>query len=340
MRQAPHLFYFEFNQPVGGTIGAVRVYDAAGHEVDTLTIVHPDGKQSWIGVGLKSGLPDGTYVATYRVISADTHIVYGGAEFNIGHASASSVSVTGLIARDSAGEPTLLTFGALRALDYVTIALAVGGLCFLLMCWLPVLAQGAEAGTWRDASRALARRSERVLAVVVVVGIAVSLLGILVQGADAAGIPFWRALKGPVLESTIESRFGVVWGGRVLVWVLLGLLLFAPRLRGRRGVPALEGDGTDLGLAQPSRIRVALLGVCALALVLTPALSGHASVQGPVWAFLPADIAHVGGAAVWVGASLSWRSCCRRRPGASSRPTVPELSRRHLRASRRSRSAA
>ena len=129
LRSAPSLFYFEFNQSVGGTLGAVRVYDAAGHEVDTLSIIHPDGKQSWIGVGLKSGLPDGTYVATYRVISADTHIVYGGAEFNIGHASSSSVSVSGLIARDSAGEPTIVVmFGAVRALDYVTIALAAGGL--------------------------------------------------------------------------------------------------------------------------------------------------------------------------------------------------------------------
>ena len=39
-----------------------------------------------MGVGLKPDLPDGTYTATYRVISADTHIVYGGLVFNIGHA--------------------------------------------------------------------------------------------------------------------------------------------------------------------------------------------------------------------------------------------------------------
>ena len=43
------------------------------------------------------------------------------------------------------------------------------------------------------------------------------------------------------------------------------------------------------------------MGLCAVLLVITPSLSGHASVQSPVWAFLPADIAHVAGAAVWVG---------------------------------------
>jgi methionine-rich copper-binding protein CopC len=47
---------------------------------------HPDGNEHWMGVGLKPGLPDGTYTGAYRVISADTHIVYGGLVFNIGHA--------------------------------------------------------------------------------------------------------------------------------------------------------------------------------------------------------------------------------------------------------------
>ena len=76
---------FEFNQDVGGTLGAVRVYDAQGNEVDDLNVSHPDGNEHWMGVGLKPHLPDGTYTGTYRVISADTHIVYGGLVFNIGH---------------------------------------------------------------------------------------------------------------------------------------------------------------------------------------------------------------------------------------------------------------
>ncbi len=69
---------FKFNQSVGGTLGAVRVYDAQGQEVDNLDVSHPQGQEHWMGVGLKAHLPDGTYTATYRVISADTHIVYGG----------------------------------------------------------------------------------------------------------------------------------------------------------------------------------------------------------------------------------------------------------------------
>ena len=66
----------------------MRVYDAQGNEVDDLDVSHPEGQEHWMGVGLKPHLPDGTYTATYRVISADTHIVYGGLVFNLGHAGA------------------------------------------------------------------------------------------------------------------------------------------------------------------------------------------------------------------------------------------------------------
>ena len=82
----PQMVIFEFNQNVGGTLGAVRVYNAQGEEVDNLDVSHPQGNEHWMGVGLKPGLPDGTYTATYRVISADTHIVYGGLVFSLGHA--------------------------------------------------------------------------------------------------------------------------------------------------------------------------------------------------------------------------------------------------------------
>ena len=79
---------FQFNQNVGGTAGAVRIYNAQGDEVDNLDVSHPDANEHWMGVGLKPHLPDGTYTATYRVISADTHIVYGGLVFSIGHPGA------------------------------------------------------------------------------------------------------------------------------------------------------------------------------------------------------------------------------------------------------------
>jgi copper transport protein len=298
---------FKFNQAVGGTLGAVRVYDAQGNEVDDLDVSHPEGHEHWIGVGLKAHLPDGTYTATYRVISADTHIVYGGLVFNIGHAGAAPrFTVAGLIARNESGEATRLAFGLMRALDYLSIALLLGGLAFLLVAWLPGLtaAAGAEP-RWVEASQAFARRLQRQLLVAVVLGVIVSVLGILLQGASAAGVSLWSSLRSAVIENTLESRFGEVWGWRAIDWLAIGALLAAARALRRDLVPTLQpaAAGAESGAltSRPPRSLLALVGIGATYLAVTPALAGHASTQSPKAAFFPSDAVHVLAASVWVG---------------------------------------
>jgi copper transport protein len=310
---------FEFNQAVGGTLGAVRVYNAQGEEVDNLDVGHPEGKQHWMGVGLKANLPDGTYTGTYRVISADTHIVYGGLVFNIGHAGAApKFTVAGLIDRNKSGQVTEVAFGVARGLDYLSLALGLGGLVFLFCAWLPGLAStaGAESG-WEGASRAFARRLELLLIFAVALGIAASVLGILLQGVSAAGVSLWASLKGVIVSDTLKSRFGEVWGARGIVWVAFGALLIAARLARREAIPVLrpaalgaggtapDVDGTAPGGAAlgpyPPRVAIVVVGIGAAFLAMTPALSGHASVQSPTGVFFPADVVHVLAASVWVG---------------------------------------
>jgi copper transport protein len=280
----PKEVIFEFNQNVGGTLGAVRVYDAQGDEVDNLDVSHPEGKEHWMGVGLKSGLPDGTYTATYRVISADTHIVYGGLVFNIGHAGAApKFTVAGLIGRNKSGKVTEIAFGLVRGLDYLTIALLLGSLAFVLVAWLPGFAAVADAEPqWQAASRIFAKRMRSLLSVVVVLGVLVSVLGILLQGASAAGVSLWASLKSTILQNTLESRFGEVWGARAIDWLALGALLL-------------------LAGALPRRVLLGLTALCAAYLAMTPALSGHASIQSPTVVFFPSDVLHVLAASVWVG---------------------------------------
>ena len=210
-----------------------------------------------MGVGLKPHLPDGTYTGTYRVISADTHVVYGGLVFNIGHPGAApKYTVAGLIGRNEAGHVTKVAFGVVRALDYLSIALMIGGLAFLYAVWSGALA--ALAGPeprWSAASDGFARRAWRLLAVAVVLGAVVSLLGVLLQGATAAGVSLWSSLKGTIIESTLESRFGWVWGLRAVDWLLLGALLLGARAAGRDPVPRLtpvaDGDGLAGAQRQP-----------------------------------------------------------------------------------------
>jgi copper transport protein len=266
--RTPREVIFEFNQAVGGTLGAVRVYNGAADEVDDGHVTHPDGNEHWMGVGLPASLPDGTYTATYRVISADTHIVYGGLVFSIGHQSSSSQTFASLINHDRAGPVTNVAFGVVRALDYVSIALVVGVLAFLALVAGPALRGGA-----------FARRAWRLVAIGAGLGILVSVLGVLLQGAEAAGVSLGGSIRWSIISNTLESRFGWVWGVRAALLAVTPVVLALVRGRGR---------SWWLG------------GVCAY-LVLTPALAGHASVQSPVWVFFPVDVLHVLAATTWVG---------------------------------------
>ncbi|HLL92545.1 MAG TPA: CopD family protein [Solirubrobacteraceae bacterium] len=122
----------------------------------------------------------------------------------------------------------------------------------------------------------------RLLGVAVVLGVVVSVLGILLQGASAAGVSLWSSLKSTIVQNTLESRFGEVWGLRAIDWLALGLLLVATRRR-------------------PTRWLYAPVAVCTAYLAATPALSGHASIQSPTGVFFPSDVLHVLAASVWVG---------------------------------------
>jgi copper transport protein len=303
----PKQVIFKFNQDVGGTLGAVRVYNAQGAEVDDLNVSHPDGNEHWMGVGLKARLPEGTYTGTYRVVSADTHIVYGGLVFSIGHPSASSkVTVAGLIGKNESGEATKLAFGVVRALNYLTLALMVGGLSFLLIAWVPGLdAVAGRQERWSEASLAFASRLRWLFGVAIVLGLLASVLGVLLQGASAAGVSLWTSLKASILENTLESRFGWVWGLRAIDWALLGLVLLVARTVGRDAIPTLRAgspDGEASALTpSPPRVVLALLGIGALYLAITPALAGHASIESPVAVFFPSDAVHVLAGSVWVG---------------------------------------
>ncbi len=232
--------------------------------------------------------------------------MYGGLVFNIGHAGAApQVTVAGLIARNKSGKVTEVAFGVIRGLDYVSIALLLGGLAFLIVAWLPGLV--AVAGTereWLLAARTFASRMKWLLIAAVVLGFLVSVLGILLQGASAAGVSLWSSLKSTVLESTLESRFGKVWGLRAIDWLALGILLAVgtalARSAERKVSAAADADAVTLA-ARPPGWLLGLIAVCAAYLAATPALSGHASIQSPTVVFFPSDVLHVLAASVWVG---------------------------------------
>lgn len=307
----PKLVSFTFDEAVGGTGGAVRVYDSSGDRVDDGNAFHPAGSGPSLGVGLKPGLPKGTYTATYRVVSADTHIVTGGFVFSIGARSSGAGSTVGqLLAGQKTGSVTSTAFTAAKAVQYGAIGVGGGLLAFLLLVWLPVLAAtGGGTAEWARASERFVARLRRALLIAAGCGVVSALVAVTLQGAQASGVTFWSALDATILKAVVQTRFGAVWTGAATAWLLAGVaatMLLRPS--GARGIvlapAALGADGAVLG-PPATRWPLALLAVPLLALVAVPAAAGHASIQHPVWLFLPANLAHVSAMALWLGGLVS-----------------------------------
>jgi copper transport protein len=286
VKKEPAAVIFEFDEPVEGNFGAVRVYDASGERVDEGDAFHPNGEGPRLGVHLKPGLPDGSYTATYRVVSADGHIVSSGYVFSIGKEGKAPTETVGeLIGGGGNGKVTEIAYGLARGLEYLAIALAVGGVAFLLICWLPAL--GAAAGVGEEsrqaAARAFAKRLRVVLWVAAGIGLVATAAQIVLEGAEAAGISGFSAISKTIIEETLETRFGTVWGWAFIAWLVIAVL--APLITRRRSLKL-----ASLLAAAP------LIYLC-----LCPGLGGHGSSQSPEILNFPINVIHVGAMAVWLG---------------------------------------
>jgi copper transport protein len=309
----PAQVVFRFGEPVEASFGAVRVFDARGARVDDGRLVRPRGDQRVAGTALKRGLADGTYTATYRVISADGHPVSGGFTFSIGHAGAApSRDIADLIAGGNAGKVTGVAFGATKALGYLAIALVLGGLGFLALVWRPALAQAAGTGKdWARAGGAFGARTLTLLSTGLALGVLTSAAGLVLQGATAAGTSAWSAMDPSVVREVASTHAGTAWALRLGAWAVLAVVVGL--VAGLRAMPAPRtaqlGATTPAVDRPPSKAVLAALGLPALFLAVTPALGGHASTQDPAWALFPLDIAHVLAMSAWLGGLVVVLAC-------------------------------
>lgn len=300
VKRNPGQVSFVFSEPVEGSFGAVRVFNARGERVDAGDVTRPNGDDS-VGVRLEPNLPRGTYTATFRVISADAHPVSGGFVFSIGAAGAVGKSVSELTADSDVGTITDVAFGIARGVTYGSIALAIGCLIFLLAVWLPGLRSVAgHEQEWVTASEAFARQLRILMIVALSAGLVSELLQIVLQGATAAGITFWSALDPDVIREGLKTRFGTV---HLIAASVFGSALIL--LSARSWVPSLRPVTVGAaGLSPPKRMdlaQLALIGALFGFLALSPALSGHASSQSPSGLLIPLDFMHVVAMSVWIG---------------------------------------
>lgn len=257
---APSAITLTFNEQVSLVPASTVLYDAAGAPVPT------DGQSVNELVTIEPGeqLGDGTYVLTYRVISADGHPIAGGLSFSVGAPSESVVTP----ADTGTDRGVLWAQGLAHGATYVGLLLAAGLGVFLAF----VVPLAGEVG----GVRRVLLRWMRVSAIVAAGGawLLVPLDVLYQQGLDLGG-----------LTTSLPWTSWLSAGGLMAALVTLGLGLAAVAVA--KGAP----EARDRWWA--------LLGVSiALGAV---ALVGHTRSFEPAWLVIGADIAHVIAAAVWLG---------------------------------------
>jgi copper transport protein len=305
LKKQPEQIAFKYTEGVEATFGAIRVFDGKSARVEQGDAFHPDGVDAQLAVRLKPGLAQGTYTATYRAISADGHPVSGGMVFSVGKAT-KAASVSELLGdTGGGGTPTDIGFGAARAIQYGATALAIGATLFLIVVWIPgLLAVAGGEARWRAASEAFASRLRTLLIAAVAAGVVSGVLGIVFQGATAAGVSFWQALDADVIGNVLETRFGTFWGLRVLVWLGLTVALVFALSGSRRPVlrsASVGATGSALPVNAPGPAAMAALAVPLGMLAVAPALAGHASLQSPSGVTFTANVIHVLAVSAWIG---------------------------------------
>ncbi len=257
--RAPATVSATFSEAVSADVGGMSVRNSTGARVD-------DGQSkssgATVSVGLRPDLPDGTYVVTFRVLSADGHPVSGSWLFGIGAAPIDrSISSQAGTSGDSTWE-AIATLA--RFIMYVAALLTAGVAFFCAFVHdqmedrdrlLPIVRLGALA------------------TIIGAVGIVIA------QSALLSGRGLDAATDGTVLSSVLSG-----WLGWSLALLLVGLV-----------GAHLSTDFTAPKVARP----LALYG--GLAVTISFALWGHTTELRPVWISMSADVVHATAAALWFG---------------------------------------
>ncbi len=270
--EAPREVVLRFTEEVGVVQGAFRLLDAGtGDEVPTPPAAEESQVASTLRFPLPTDLPDGSYVVDWRVVSADSHPIAGAVSFGVGQdAPAPGSTGTATTGTATTGETAPWQVTVVRGVGYLAFALVAGSLALALLCWR----QG------RTDLRLRRLRSAGIL-----VGVAVSVLGLLLEGPYVAGVSMWRLFEPEVMDHVAHGQFGTWMHLRVLLYLLVGGVLWLP--------DALEETSNRW-----------LAGLAVVGIAATFPGTGHAaaaeSLLQPV-----ADGVHALAAALWVGGLLA-----------------------------------
>ncbi|MFB7605723.1 copper resistance CopC/CopD family protein [Streptomyces gardneri] len=274
---APKEVNLTFSEQVAMSADSIRVLDPAGRRADTGEMRDLcSGSVIRYGVGLRAGLPDGTYTVAWQTVSADSHPIAGAFTFSIGGPSATSVA---LPEQNAGGGLVGGLYGIARYLSYASFAVLVGGGAFVLACW----PRGAGV-------RPVQRTVVRAWLTLTVATLAMLLLRNPYTGSGELSDAF--DLAG--LKSVLETKTGAALTSRLL---LLGAAaLFVAVLFGSYARRTDPKERKDLAFGLGLGGTVVAAGIAG-----TWALAEHASTGIQPGIAMPVDILHLLAVAAWLG---------------------------------------
>ncbi|MGC9671018.1 copper resistance CopC/CopD family protein [Planosporangium sp. 12N6] len=244
-------------------------------------IIGPDGRRVERGepstegtrlrIPMKQTTDRGSYLISYRVISADSHPISGSIPFSIGAPSANApIEIT----TETPSDPLVTTsLAGARYVGYAGLAMVTGPALFLALLW----------------PRRLSRRGPLRLVKIGVGLVTVSSLAEqYLQAPYHAGTGVFGASAAD-LEAVFNSQYGAAH--LVRIGVIAALMVLLPLFVNR---PA----GVEGRTAWTDRALVGILAVVGLA---TWPVSGHPAASSVPVLTTVADAAHLGAMAVWIG---------------------------------------
>jgi copper transport protein len=288
---SPRQVVLQFSEPVQVLDRSdVSVVDHTGQKVDTGAPHTAPGDSRRLVVPLHTPLVPDSYTVRYRLVSADSHSVVAALVYATGGARLRPP------VWDGAGglSDTSAVAVAARALELVSLGLLLGLIGFRALVWVPAVeaADGLPEAERENALRGGRRLFWR----------AFWALTILAGGAEGtilaakSAVVFHTGLAAAAVDTPAAShliaasRFGDLLGWRYVALIALAGVAFA--------VWTLESaDAPAAGRRGP----LAVMGALCVAALTLLAAQGHAS-QAPLAPLqISADVAHLGGAAIWLG---------------------------------------
>jgi copper transport protein len=265
LASAPREVRLRFNEPVSPVADGFTLYDSTGR------YTAPDGAQGTIRVTgrdalvtaqLPPSLPRGSYLLSWRVVSADSHPISGVLSFAVGEASATAPAAPPA-EPESFRDPVNTLYLALQILGYLGLLGAVGLSVFHHVVLIPPAHSPLRS---------------RLMALGIGVGVVayalLTPLTVLRERGDR--------LTGLVAASAWQDGWTTAPAATLaLAAVGGGLLILAGRL------PQAPGRVVGLGGA-----------LVAMTSVLP---TGHTRTYGPSWLVVSLDLVHAATAAVWFG---------------------------------------